>query len=197
MACNTSSSVILDVVQQEYDFPILGLIKPASEYIASLDKKRFGVIATSATVKSNAYQKAINALDPNKEVYQVACPGLVEIVESGKIHLKESRKLISSYISPLMEKNVDRIVLGCTHYPYLADIIFDLTRNNELLVDPSVYIVKAAKDKLEKMDLLNNTGSGSRKYYVSSNPDMFVKVGSQFFSDCKKAELISFCSYIK
>jgi len=193
MACNTSSSVILDIVKQEYEFPILGLINPAAEYIADLDIKRVGLIATSATVKSSAYQKAINKLDPEKEVYQMPCPGLVELVESGSVSSKEARDLLSKYISPLIEKNVEKIILGCTHYPYFSDIIFDLTQNNEILIDPGIYLVKAAKEKLNAMELNNVSGSGSRKYFVSSNPDKFVNVGSKFFSDCQNAEEISFC----
>jgi len=192
MACNTSSSVVLDVVQKEYDFPILGLIKPTVEYIASLNVTKIGLIATSATVKSEAYRKAINTLDSNKEVYQIPCPGLVEMVESDKVNTIEAKKLLSSYISPLMGKNVEKIILGCTHYPYFSDEIFDLTQKSDLLIDPSIYIVKAAKNKLEEMNLLNKSGCGSRKYYVSSNPDIFVNVGSKFFSDCKEAEEISF-----
>ncbi|MDD3012172.1 MAG: glutamate racemase [Candidatus Gastranaerophilales bacterium] len=192
MACNTSSSVILDIVQKEYDFPVLGLIKPTAQYIASLDVKKIGLIATSATVKSNAYQRAINKLDSSMEVYQIPCPGLVEIVESGKINEKESRVIISKYITPLIEKNVEKIILGCTHYPYFENIIFEITHNNGLIIDPGEYLVSAAKEKLNEMNLNNTSGVESRKYYVSSNPEKFVSVGSKFFSDCKKAEQISF-----
>jgi len=194
MACNTSSSVVLDVVQDEYDFPILGLIKPAASYLAKLDIKKIGLIATSATVKSNAYRKAINILDPNKEVYQVSCPGLVEMVESGKVNSKEAKDLISSYIMPLMDKKVEKIVLGCTHYPYFTGIISDLTQNNNLLIDPGTYLVEAAKEMLEELKIRNISGNGTRRYFVSSDSDMFVSVGSKFFSDLKEAEEVNFCA---
>lgn len=191
MACNTSSSVALDVVKDEYDFPVLGLIKPTAEYTAKLNINRIGVIATSATVKSNAYKSAINAVDPNKEVFQVPCPGLVEIVESGNVDSFESKELISRYILPLVDNNVEKIILGCTHYPYFSNLIYKLTGDEKILIDPGAYLVKTAKEKLNEVGF-NGSNKGSRKYFVSSNPDMFVQAGSKFFEDCQKAEEIDF-----
>jgi glutamate racemase len=190
MACNTSSSVALDAVKNDYDFPILGLIRPAAEYTAKLEMKRIGIIATSATIKSNAYKTAINNIDPDKEIFQVPCPGLVEIVESGKVDSQESIELVSKYIKPLIENKAEKIILGCTHYPYFSDIINKLTNKTDILIDPGTYITIAAKEKLNKIGT-NNSSKGSIQYFVSSNPEIFVQVGHKFFNDCKQAKEIN------
>lgn len=190
MACNTSSAVTLDVLKDYYDFPVLGLINPTASHISSLDISKLGIIATSATVNSKAYSIAIKNRKKDVEVLQVACPGLVEIVESGKVHCPESRKIIASYIEPLIENEVEKIVLGCTHYPFLKEVIEDIIGRENMLVDPADALVKVTVSELDKADSLNHTGSGSRKYYVSSNANKFAEVGKNFYSDCNHVEKI-------
>lgn len=189
MACNTSSAVVLPYIKDNYDFPVFGLIQPTAQYISNLNIKKIGIIATSATIKSKAYSKAILNYNSDKEIYEIACPGLVEIVESNKINTSESKVLINNYINPLLEKGIEKIILGCTHYPYLKDVIVQLSGNPDLLVDPADYLVKEVQDKFKKLDLLGSSDCGTRKYFVSANPDKFVEVGNNFYSDCIKAEL--------
>ena len=196
MACNTSSAVVLDIVRNKYDFPIFGLIKPTANYVSGLDAKKIGIIATSATVNSKAYSKAITDLDPEKEVFETACPGLVEIVESGQTNSRHASMLVSRYINPLLEKKVDKIILGCTHYPYLADIINQITGRTDMLIDPAYYLVQSVKDELEEQNLINDVGYGSRKYFVSANAGRFVRVGKLFFSDCREAQQINLNQYL-
>ena len=191
MACNTSSANTLHILKDEYNFPIFGLIKPTAKYTATLDLKRLGIIATSATIKSGAYSKAILEINPSIEVFEIACPGLVEIVEAGKSKSVEAKNLVSKFILPLLEKEVEKIILGCTHYPYLSNVINELTGNPDMLIDPAENIVRSAKEHLEKLDLINKFSGGSRKYFVSSNPEKFVETGKQFYSDLNDAQEIS------
>ena len=195
MACNTSSAVTLDVLKDYYDFPVLGLINPTAKHIASLDAKKVGIIATSATVNSKAYSNAIKNKNKDIDVLQVACPGLVEIVESGKVHSSESRKIIASYLEPLVENNVEKIVLGCTHYPFLKDVIESILGKQNMLVDPADALVKAAVEELKDSGSVS-TNHGQRKYYVSSNADKFLEVGKNFYSDCSFVEKIDIQSLL-
>ena len=190
MACNTSSAVTLDIVKNEYNFPIFGLINPTANHIANLNIKRVGVIATSATANSKAYSSAIKNINPDKEIFEIACPGLVEIVESGTMDSVKSKNLIKSYINPLIQNEVEKIILGCTHYPYLSPVISELTDNPDILINPADFIIHQAKKELENLNLLNDKEPGSRHYYVSSNPEKFVKIGHKFYPDCKMAEEI-------
>ncbi len=191
MACNTSSAVVLEEIKDNYDFPILGLIEPTAEHIAGLDADKIGVIATSATIKSKAYSQQIIKLSPLKEVYEIACPGLVEIVENDITHTEQAYKKVFKYINPLIEDQVEKIILGCTHYPYLEEIINKFTKSPNMLVDPAQHLTEQLIHKLKELDLLNNSSNSYRKYYVSTAPDKFVKAGQRFLADCKEAILIN------
>ena len=188
VACNTSSANTLNVLKNEYDFEIFGLIEPAARHVAELYIKRVGLIATSATVRSKAYSNTIKMIDPSKEVVEIACPGLVEIVEENKVYAPESKELIRRYINQLLQEKVEKIILGCTHYPFLSHIIDEIIGNPDILIDPADFIVKAAKAKLQALNLLETKSEGSRQYYVSSNPQKFVETAHKFYSDCIMAK---------
>ena len=197
MACNTSSAVVLDEIKDDYNFPIFGLIQPTAEYVAYSNAAKIGVISTTATAKSQAYSKTINKLNPEIEVFETACPGLVEIVESNKIETYEAKKLVIKYVMPLLEKKVDKIILGCTHYPYLREIINTLTNDNEMLIDPAEHLAHKVAEDLILLDILNDSSEGKREYYVSSNAPMFAEVGRHFYEDCKEVKEISLTEALK
>jgi len=191
MACNTSAAVALEDVKNDYDFPIFGLIQPTAEYVAYSHAQKIGVLATTATIASKAYSSAINKLNHDVEIFEMACPGLVEIVESNKIETYEAKKLVIKYVMPLLEKEVDKLILGCTHYPYLREIINTLTNDNEILVDPAEHLALKVAEDLTLADLVNNLSEGKTEYYVSSNALMFTEVGKNFYKDCKDVKEIS------
>lgn len=189
MACNTSSAVTLDVVKDEYDFPVLGLIEPVAKSVAGLDISNVGIIATSATIKSNAYKNMILKYSP-KNVFQMSCPGLVELVEEEKIDTKEAKQLVRTYIEPLMEKNIEKLILGCTHYPFLSDLIIELTQNENILINPAEYLAKEAFELLESADILNQQKVGNVDFYTSKNPAEFVIVGKKLYPELGFAKLL-------
>lgn len=190
MACNTSSAVTLNVVKDKYDFPVLGLIEPTARRVAALNEQKIGLIATSATVKSKAYLKAIIELNPQKEVFAMACPGLVEIVESGDIESEGSRELVKKYISPLIDKGVEKLILGCTHYPYLDRVISQLLGKEGMLIDPADFLVEETQNTLKRLDLLSVEG-WSRKYFISGSASKFAEVGSKFIDEEILAETLN------
>jgi len=190
MACNTSSAVTLGVVKDEYDFPILGLIEPTAKFLVGQEIANVGIIATSATIKSNAYKEFILKYSTAKNVFQMACPGLVELVEEEKIQTNEAKELVKAYIEPLIEKNVEKIVLGCTHYPFLGDLIIDLTKNDEILINPAEYLAKEAFELLESAGMLNQQKGGNITFYTSKNPLEFVQVGKKLFPKLELAKLL-------
>lgn len=189
MACNTSSAVTLNVVKDEYDFPVLGLIEPTAKFLAGQNVSNVGIIATSATIKSNAYKNLILKYSADKNVLQMACPGLVELVEEEKVHTVEAKELVRTYIEPLMEENAQKIVLGCTHYPFLGDLIIELTKNKDILINPAEYLAKEAFEVLSLAGILNQNG-GKVDFYTSKNPQEFVSVGKKLYPNVDKAELL-------
>jgi glutamate racemase len=187
MACNTSSAVTRDIVKDEYEFPVLGLIDPTAKFVASQKAQNIGIIATSATIKSNAYKDKILKFAPDKNIFQMACPGLVELVEQEKVHTEEAKKLVKKYILPLLEKDVQKIVLGCTHYPFLSEIITEIV-GSDILINPAEYLAKEAYATLA--DGVGFVNSTDMVFYTSKDPDDFVKVGQKLYPDVDKAELL-------
>jgi glutamate racemase len=188
MACNTSSATSLEEVRPDYNFEIMGLIAPTANFIAENNFKKIGIMATSATVKSHAYKNAILKLNPNAEVFETACPGLVEFVENGEYKSKKVEETVKIFTEKLLEQGAEKIVLGCTHYPYLRETITRIT--GDILIDPAEFIVDSAKDYLEKNNLFNNELNVKNSFYVSSNPNIFEKTGKLFLEREINASLI-------
>jgi len=134
MACNTSNALALDVAETEAGVPVLGLIDSVA---AELGEGRVGVLATPATAASGAYRRAIQALHPSSSVLEIGCPAFVPLIEAGDLEAPELRHAAEAYLRPLLEAEVQTIVLGCTHYPLLAPLLAPLLPEGVRLVDPA------------------------------------------------------------
>jgi glutamate racemase len=195
MACNTSSALALDEVRQEFDFPILGLILPGAR--AAVRKgKRVGVIATAATVNSGAYVRAIEESDPQAQVWQVACPEFVPLIESDRIHDPYTSKVAREYLQPLMAAEIDTLVFGCTHYPHLAGVLRKILPAHVRFVDPASHVVKAACQELDLLGLRHveagsPVGRMATEFYVSGDPEQFAQVSSRWLGKMPLVEKTS------
>ena len=188
VACNTCSANTITQVKDEYDFEILGLIEPAAKYVCSFDINSVGLIATSATVKSNAYKNEIEK--KGIKVFQQSCPKLVKYVEAGKITGREVENVLKEYLSPLIENKIEKLILGCTHYPFLVPAIKKLGFENEFFINPAVCVSAKTKEFLIENKLLNRNGEGLQEFYVSGNPNDFKKHSKLFFNKIKNVEQI-------
>ena len=177
MACNTTSSVIYDDVKDKYGFKIYPIIQSCAKILAGLPAKKIGVFATNATVNSNVYRQEINKYNPDMEVFQIACPQWVKIVEERRI--EKSMAEIKSKLDEMMIYNPERIVLGCTHYPYLTKALSMFVDKN-MLIDPAVHFAKFIRDDLRESGLLGN-GLSNEEIYVSSNPENFKESAKMFY----------------
>jgi glutamate racemase len=194
MACNTSSALALDVVRKDFDLPILGLILPGAR--AAVGKgKRIGVIATTATVKSEAYVRAICESDPQSQVFQVDCPEFVPLIESDRIQDPYTMRVAREYLQPLIEANIDTLVLGCTHYPHLSGIFRQILPSHVALVNPASYVVKAAGQELDLMGLRclgnRNNCRAETRFFVSGEPDRFAQVSQRWLGKLPLVEKVS------
>lgn len=179
MACNTSSALALEQVRSEFDFPILGIILPGARAAVQVGK-RIGVIATPATAKSNAYRQAIQEIDPTVQVWQVGCPEFVPLVESNQIHEPYTRQIAAEYLAPLLDRQIDTLVYGCTHYPHLAPVIRSLVPASVRLVDPAAHLVQAAAQELEMLGLRSTRTASPTQFYVSGCPETFSRLSIQW-----------------
>ncbi|BFM40028.1 glutamate racemase [Synechocystis sp. LKSZ1] len=189
MACNTSSALALDVVRQEFDFPILGVILPGARAAVRLGRK-IGVIATPATVASNAYRDAIHEIDSQAQVWQVACPEFVPLIEQNRIYDPYTKQIARDYLQPLLEVQIDTLVFGCTHYQHLTPILREILPASIHLVDPASYVVKAARKELEVLGLSNNQMSIATHFTVSGCPHSFAELSQQWLGFCPSVEQI-------
>lgn len=192
IACNTSSAVTYETLKNEYDFELFSLILPTAKVVADGQYSKIGVMATLATINSHAYKNEIGKITNKTEVLEVACPKLVEIVEKGQIESSETIVTLKEYLTPLMMANVEKIILGCTHYPFLKDKINTITQRKIGLIDPAEALTIYVKEFLSQKFLLNSNNNGKIKYYVSSNPEQFQKNGSLFLENCDLPEIIEF-----
>lgn len=190
MACNTSSAVTLETVEKKYEFPVLGLIQPVARHVAESDINKVAVMATSATVKSGAYKININKLKADCEVIQTACPGLVELVEAGDTESDTAYSKVAEYVQPLAEKQIEKIILGCTHYPYLGPLIKRATQNKVTLIDPAEYLTEQTIRTLKENKLTNSElAKGNIRCYASSSPENFTTAARKFMPQCPQSEL--------
>lgn len=185
IACNTADSVARHELMEAYDMPIFGVVEPASKAAAAISRNgRIGVVATNATINTHAYLSAIKSYDKDAEVFEVACPLLVPLVEEGRFQKGDEvvEKIVEEYLAPLKEAQIDTLILGCTHYPLLYDVFKDKLPGVNVL-SSSKLAAQAARDALTEKDLLTDSNTGERRYFVSGDEVSFETQASIFMGD--------------
>jgi glutamate racemase len=199
IACNTASAVAVEMLKQILPIPVTGVIEPG--VAAALGKtkiKRIGVIGTTATINSQAYNRQIKALDPKAEVYGQPCPLLVPLVEEGWLTDQITRLTVRKYLEPLLEKHVDTIILGCTHFPLIRDMIQEEAGDQTELIDSGQETAKIVDKHLAGLEKRAKTEQvGDFKCYVSDFPHKFDEVGSRFLGKpLMNAERVDFDNFL-
>ncbi len=189
MACNTSSALALEAVRSEFNLPILGLILPGAR-AAVQQGKRIGVIATPATVKSQAYERAIAEVDAAAQVWQVGCPEFVPLIEDNRIEDPYTSAVAQNYLQPLIDQNIDTLIYGCTHYPHLAPVLRRILPPSVRLVDPAVHVIAAAAQELDLLGLSNVRSPQPTRFCVSGCPTTFNRLATQWLGYTPIAEQI-------
>jgi glutamate racemase len=182
IACNTVSAVALDVVQKRARVPVLGVILPGAEAAALATRnKRIGVIGTIGTINSNAYVNAIRLLDPSIQTFAHACPLFVPLAEEGWTDHKATELIAKEYLFPLTLQKIDTLVLGCTHYPILRDVIDRVLHQSVTLIDSGAATAAVVKRTLIELDLVNTSLlKPNLRFLVSDIPGKFAEVGERF-----------------
>lgn len=184
VACNTATAMALKLLKKEFDdIPIIGVIRPGSKQaILNTKKKRIGVIGTIATISSNAYEKSIREKDIKIDVISKACPLFVPFVEEGLIKGKAINEIAKHYLSSFNNK-VDTLILGCTHYPLLKEVIFKNTKDI-VLIDSASSVANETYKKLTQFKLLSNQDNfGELNCYVTDLPMRFKELGNIFLGE--------------
>ncbi|MBF0519075.1 MAG: glutamate racemase [Nitrospirae bacterium] len=185
IACNTASAISLDVIKQTFDIPALGVIDSGARAAVNATRNgRIGVIGTETTIKSGAYRRAIQNLDHSAVVFERPCPLFVPLVEEGWLDTDVTYLVATRYLAGLKQSMIDTLVLGCTHYPLLKNVITAVMEDEVTLIDSAIEKSLNIRQLLSDSDILKQDSHGTfRKYYVTDSPDRFQKIGKRFLED--------------
>lgn len=185
VACNTATAHALDVLRKELPVPVVGVIEAGSRAaVAATRRERIGVIGTAGTIASGAYDRAVREVLPDVRVYAQPCPLFVPLVEEGLSSHGATAMIAREYLEPLIEVDVDVLVLGCTHYPLLRTIIAEVLGDDVALVDSAEETAKEVAHLLDTLQLRNPGRSVPERHFtVSDLPLRFREVGRQFVGD--------------
>ena len=187
-ACGTVSSVALEFLKEKFDFPIIGVVEGAVESALSKSKsKRIAIIGTSATISSASFELALKKACPEVKTLGIACPLFVPLVENGFVSPDDivTLEVAKRYLLPIKDFGADTLILGCTHFPIIAEAISRIL--------PSVTLINRGSEAAKKLLSSKTTtqdGHGSTEYYVSDSPENFSSVASIFLGE-------DFCGGVK
>ncbi|MHA7056024.1 glutamate racemase [Aquimarina sp. M1] len=177
VACNTATTNAIKILRERFDIPFIGIepaIKPAALHTKT---QKVGVLATKGTLSSELFAKTSDQYANNIEVIEVIGTGLVELIEEGKIQTTEMYILLSSYIQPLVDKNIDYLVLGCSHYPYLIPILRKMLPVGIDIIDSGEAVARQTKVVLSKKNLLNTSSEeGDHTFYTNGSLPILRKI---------------------
>jgi len=182
VACNTASSVALEKLRSEFDIPVIGMIEPGAKAAVNITKnKRIGVIGTDSTISNKAYSNTLLKLDDSIDIFEKACPLFVPLAEEGWISHKATKLIAEEYLSELKQKDIDTLILGCTHYPILRDIIQEVVGESVTLIDSGSAASVEVEAYLSGRGIKNTSNNlGSHEYYVSDVPKKFKQIAERF-----------------
>ncbi len=188
VACNTVSAVALDALRLELDVPVIGVIHPGAQAgVAASKTGRLAVIATAGTVASGAYAAAVATVDTRAELISLPAPLLVPLAEEGWLEGDVPQQVVERYLSPLGDRGVDALILGCTHYPLFRPVIEEVGRK---LISPDLKVADSAeataaelKRVLEARGLALTNRTGELRVMVSDLPERFGTVAARFLGE--------------
>lgn len=182
VACNTASAVAVPDLRKEFTVPVLGVIDPgAAAAVASTRTGVVGVIGTRATIESGAYEEAIHRLNPDITVVSAPTPLLVPFIEEGWLEDEVTERVAARYLAPLLEANIDTLVLGCTHYPLLKPLLRKVVGPGVSLVDSALNCALALRDLLHAMQIAQQPGPEPGHFQVALTdvPGQFMEVAAR------------------
>jgi glutamate racemase len=182
VACNTATGVAINMLRTRFSLPIIAMepaVKPAVTHTRS---GVIGVLATSRTIASDNFARLHERFGADVKILMQACPGLVEQVEAGDLASNKTRALVEHYVVPLLEQSADTIVLGCTHYPFLAPLIQEIAGSSVAIIDPSAAIARELRRRLSSADLLSiENRAGCEQFWTSATTNAAQTVIAQLW----------------
>ena len=174
IACNTTNACALDILENNLEIPCFDLINSVSEIVT---KKNIGVLATSTTVKSSYYKRVIELKNENIKVFQQECPNFVSEIEKIILDLNKINYLADLYLNPLLKENIEEIILGCSHYPLILNVLKNKINSNIRIIDPSAALINQFNNTflISKNSCLEDISYDNVKFFVTAKSEEFSK----------------------
>ncbi|WP_096463941.1 glutamate racemase [Aneurinibacillus soli] len=186
IGCNTAAAVVLQEVSEMLDIPVIGVIEPgARSAIKETDTGRIAVIGTEGTIRSGAYAAALRKLNPQIQVTSLACPTLVPLVESGRLHDREGITIVREALAPLAGEDFDTLILGCTHYPLIAPFIQEVVGEGITLISSAEEAARELSTVLWHRRMLANGGdvvNPMHQFFTSGNSELFMSIAEEWLN---------------
>ena len=176
IACGTATSQALEVLEKEYEIPIIGIIEPTVNYIKNREIKEIGVIATEGTIKNGAWEKQLKEKIADIKVINKACPMLATIAEEGRAKSEEGKMAIKEYMEPFKERHTDKIILGCTHYPIYEELIRKELGYDVELINTGITVAQYLEKYLKDNNLENNTKKEQEEIFLTKPEQEFKNI---------------------
>lgn len=189
MACNTTSAITYDVLKDKYSFKIYPIVQTVAESIANKGYSNIGIFATNATINAHAYKNEIGKYNQKVNVFETACPNWVRFVEQELQDTPECISDVKFHVEEMMKNKADKIILGCTHYPYLLNVLSKFASEN-IFINPAKSFAEFISNDLKKSKLEADEKLYNPVFFVSDNPAQFISA-SELFYKIDKAEKIS------
>ncbi len=195
IACNTTNACALDILENNLKVPCFDLINSVSEIV---EEQIIGVLATKTTVQSSYYKKAINSKKENTIIFQQECPEFVSEIEKEKLNLDKLNSLSNLYLKPLKNKNIEELILGCSHYPLIYDFLRKKLDSNIKIIDPSVALIKKFNESFAilKTDRYESISFENVNFFVTSERDEFSKKVKSWLGINKEISLVNLRSNV-
>lgn len=189
VACNTATTNAIDYLRTNYNIPFIG-IEPAIKPAALQTKTNaIGILATKGTLSSKLFHKTTNLFGNGINIIEQEGEGIVQLIETGKLHSDEMKGLLNIYLKPMIVANIDHLVLGCTHYPYLMPLLLEILPKHVKIIDSGEAVARQTKVILEKHQLLNTSKTKSKhQFYTNGNPKVMIEL----FGNDFKVEYLEF-----
>ncbi len=195
IACNTTNACALDILKNKLNIPCFDLINSVSELV---NKQIIGVLATQTTVRSSYYKVALSSKKKNLMIFQQECPEFVEEIEKEKLDFNKLNFLSDLYLRPLLNKNIEELILGCSHYPLIYNFLRKKIDSNIIIIDPSEALIKKFNETfaISKNDGYESLSYENVKFFVTSEKDEFFKKVKNWLEINKEIRLVNLRSNV-
>ena len=183
IACGTATSQAIEILQNKFEIPIMGIIEPTVEYVKNKNYNKIGVIATEGTIRNGAWENKLKEKIQNIEVINKACPMLATIAEEGRATGEEGRKAIKEYMEIFKKNKINKIILGCTHFPIYEQVIRDELEYEVELINTGKTVAKYLEEYLNEKELYTQSKKGNIKIELTKKEEEDSRIVNDIFKE--------------